>query len=121
MWKEDAVSTLLVIEDDPAIRSVLISLFQEEGHIVIAAGTGKRALDLLTKILPTVITVDYNLPDMNGFQLVQAIRAISGLQGIPIVLVTAASVPLEVQKQVHTVVRKPFEISDLLDIVNPLL
>lgn len=120
MWREDVTRTLLVVEDDWAIRSVLVNLFQEEGYIVVAAETGRRALDLLTKIVPTVITLDYNLPDMNGFQLLQAIREFSGLQAIPIVLITAESVPRSVQEQLHTVVNKPFDISVLLDIVNQL-
>ena len=114
--------TILVIEDDLAIRDVLSEVLSDEGYIVIPAPDGERALDLLASVTPDLISLDFNLPGVRGIELIDAISERVSLEGCPIVLMTAAHrLPREVRERVESVVKKPFNIADLLVMIESLL
>jgi two-component system CheB/CheR fusion protein len=70
--------TLLVVEDDPEVRELLLLLLQEDGHRVAAAADGDEALKLVRRgtVRPDLMLADYNLPNgMSGLQLAAKLRA----------------------------------------------
>jgi two-component system response regulator MprA len=79
--------TILVVEDDEELRSLLGRGLREEGFAVEVVATGAAALDRFAKVEPNVLVVDIGLPDADGRDLCQALRA-RGVQ-TPVLFLTA--------------------------------
>ncbi|MDD2859376.1 MAG: response regulator transcription factor [Candidatus Nanopelagicales bacterium] len=78
--------TVMVVEDDDAIRFVLRTNLEEEGYEVVECVTGEQALVLQQDFTPDVLLVDLRLPGIQGMDLVRSVRATSN---VPIIIVTA--------------------------------
>ncbi|MGN1108639.1 MAG: response regulator, partial [Oscillospiraceae bacterium] len=78
---------ILVIEDDPATREMLVGMLEEDGkYDVITAETGKDAELLANSHCPDVILLDLGLPDMDGSSVLKSVREWSC---VPIIVVSA--------------------------------
>ena len=77
-------------EDDPTIRKVTHSALRSTSHEVHFAANGREALELIERVHPDVIFTDVAMPEMDGLQLADAVRARPALAHIPIVFVTAS-------------------------------
>jgi DNA-binding response OmpR family regulator len=80
------MSTILVIEDDPAIRRGVERSLSERGNVVTVAATGMAGLEQVLLQRPEVVLLDLGLPDVEGLTLITMIRAASE---VPIVVLTA--------------------------------
>jgi two-component system cell cycle response regulator DivK len=69
-----AKARVLIADDEPAIRGVLQASFQEHKIECKMASTGREALRLVEEFRPNVVVLDVNMPDMNGFEVLAAIR-----------------------------------------------
>ena len=78
-------TTILVVDDDHEIRDLLETLLHSEGHEVIQASDGKRAIDLMTDRIDLVI-LDVMMPEMSGYKVCSAIRE---NYNVPILFLTA--------------------------------
>lgn len=78
---------VLVVEDEENILKLMSIRLKKSGFNVLAAASGKEALDLLKTGEPDVMVADVMMPGMNGFELVEKIRADGN--GIPVILATA--------------------------------
>lgn len=80
----------LVVDDSRAIRMMLRKMLLEEGFAeVVEAGDGREALDRIGELgEPDVMLVDWNMPNMNGLELIRSVRKGLGLRNVPIVMVT---------------------------------
>jgi signal transduction histidine kinase/ActR/RegA family two-component response regulator len=79
--------TILVVDDDSAVRNVTSALLQELGYRILEAGSGGAALDLLSgKIEVDLILIDFAMPGMSGAELARRVRA--QRPGVPILFVT---------------------------------
>lgn len=65
---------VLVVEDDPDTRDVLIDLFHLLGHDIVVASTGHEAIETFVDLEPHVVFVDIELPDMNGHDVARWMR-----------------------------------------------
>src|SRR5207237_1769697 len=74
---------LLVVEDNPAEQRSIAELLGHDDIDLTTAGTGKEALAAVHEPAPDCIVIELRLPDMSGFELVEAIRGGSALAGIP--------------------------------------
>ena len=103
------VSSVLVVEDDPAIRSAVQRAMADRGHAVAVASTGMSGLETLLQGGPDVVLLDLGLPDIDGMTLISMIRAASD---VPIVVVTArdddASIVQALDAGADDYVVKPF-------------
>jgi len=79
--------TVLIVEDDPELRGVLGRGLREEGFDVEAVATGRQALERVEHVAPDVLVIDIGLPDTDGRDLCQALRA-RGIQ-TPVLFLTA--------------------------------
>lgn len=68
---------ILVIDDDVIFISYLKSVLEEQGHAVIVANNGKRGLELIYELRPSMVFLDIMLPDINGFSILENIRKIN--------------------------------------------
>jgi DNA-binding response OmpR family regulator len=83
-----AAQRILVIEDETSAREALKSLLDEEGYTVCTAETGTRGLEQLGEFHPDTVVCDFYLPDIDGLQVIRAIRALSD-EGITVIVITA--------------------------------
>lgn len=110
---------VLVVEDTPALRSLLVLALTDEGYTVHAAVHGVHALQLLEKIAPCLILLDLRMPIMDGWVFARAYRARDDADAHLIVMTAEPIVAgsLDVIKPVH-VARKPFDLEQLLSSVE---
>lgn len=113
-----ACKTILVVEDDDAIRESLRQILEFEGYLVKVATNGKEAIELLKDSeRPCLILLDLMMPIMNGWEFLQIHDENVGLATIPVVVVSAAG---DRSKSVSGVefIKKPVELDLLLKIVD---
>lgn len=80
---------ILVVEDDRSVQSMLVDLLQEQGYDVETCRTGREALSRLeARPAPDMMLIDVLIPHVNGFALVEQIRAQPTLEGIPVVMMS---------------------------------
>ena len=81
--------SLLVVEDDPVQRDNIAKLIGDGDVQIVAVGTGKEALDAIKSSHFDCMVLDLNLPDINGFELLDTISNSDGSRDLPIVIYTA--------------------------------
>jgi PAS domain S-box-containing protein len=81
-------NTVLVIEDDPAARDLLIRFLAKEGYRVETAAGGEEGLRLARELHPDVITLDVMMPGMDGWAVLTELKADPDLADIPVVMLT---------------------------------
>ena len=82
------VPTILVVEDDPEVRTFVTATLDAHGYAHQSASTGREAIALAATSAPDIILLDLGLPDIDGIEVVRAIRAWSV---VPIIVVSARS------------------------------
>lgn len=116
------MTSLLLVEDDPAVMASLRRRLQLEGFTVHTAATGLMALEMFEQVGPAIVILDVMLPELDGFGVASRLRTQSD---VPILMLTARdSVPdrvhgLELGADDYLV--KPFEFSELLARLRALL
>ena len=87
--KDSRDRTILVVEDAEDARYLMRLELERLGYLVIEAEDGKRAVEMALADRPDIILMDLSLPIMDGFAATEKIRATDGLEGVPIIAVTA--------------------------------
>jgi two-component system phosphate regulon response regulator PhoB len=82
-------ATILIVEDDPAIRELLIINLEASAHRVMEAGSAEEAEQLIVHNLPDLILLDWMLPGRSGPQFAQRIRMTERTKDVPIIMLTA--------------------------------
>ena len=80
------MTSILVVEDDPGIRTALIRGLDDLGHAVASVGGGLAALEAVVKNQPDVVLLDLGLPDIDGLQVLGMLR---GVSDVPVIVITA--------------------------------
>ncbi len=80
---------VLVVEDDPASREMLVRVLRKEGYLVTEAENGSVALERIAEKRPELILLDLMMPVMDGFEFLSIIAAEPQLAGIPVIVITA--------------------------------
>ena len=111
MAEEKKKHSLLVVDDDRAVRKLLERIAMRAGFAVEAAKDGQDALDILEQKQFDIVVVDLMMPRVSGYDLVQRISALSPR---PTVIVATAMTNGDVAKlddsMVRRVIRKPFDV-----------
>jgi len=111
----------LVVEDDDAIRTLLVAALRREPFDVDAANDGEAALHLTSQHEYAVIILDLMMPRLNGFEFLAAIHSSTPAPRSVIFVVTAfddAQIGKLQSHQVHAVIRKPFDVPQLITMVR---
>jgi two-component system, chemotaxis family, chemotaxis protein CheY len=108
----------LVIDDSKTMRSIIGRTLRQLGFEIAEAGDGKEALERLTTVgACDVALVDWNMPNMNGYEFVQAVRADSAYAGMRLLMVTTESDAARVEQALAAgadeFVMKPFTAETL--------
>lgn len=81
--------TILTIDDDHLYREILLDVFEMHGFQVIEAHNGRLGLQLAKEQRPDLITCDVRMPDLNGYEVLKALRHDPVTAKIPLVFVTS--------------------------------
>jgi len=119
---------LLIVDDSTAIRKILLRVLNQTGlplGQVLEAGDGKQALDLIQDHEVSLILSDINMPNMDGLELLRALRGSEKWHDVPVVMITTeggqARVEEAMQLGATSYVRKPFSADLLRDKLAALL
>jgi CheY-like chemotaxis protein len=80
--------TALVIDDDPVVRELMQSFLGKEGYRVLAAANGEEGLRLAKELRPNAITLDVIMPGLDGWSVLNALKADPELADTPVILLT---------------------------------
>jgi CheY-like chemotaxis protein len=116
------MSTILLVDDEPLLRSVLCEYLKFAGHDVIECQDGDEALEQLTQQSVDAVVSDVLMPGMDGLGLCGALRANQATNNLPFVFVTARSVDHAMRAEMDRIgdgsVFKPFEPQMLLEAIS---
>jgi len=117
---------VLLVEDDPVVRKMVRSILSRHQVEIIEIDDGIQAYNLLKTMLPTrMVLMDIGLPNMNGIQLVEDIRAKPDWKKTPVVMLTASSDVEDVKKCLgagaNDYITKPFNISGFVNRISRYL
>ncbi len=112
---------ILVVDDEAAIRQLLVEVLSDEGYSVYVAANGQDAMVMVGQDRPDLILMDVMMPEMDGPATVRHLRASPGFDSVPVILMSAAHHLARDIKDDVTFVNKPFNLEDLLDVVARLL
>ena len=111
--------TVLVVDDDSAIRDSLSELLQDEGFQVATAENGQQALQFLrANNAPCLVLLDLMMPVMDGFEFIDQQRGDPTLAAIPVVVITAAGDHRSRGVQARQVLPKPIRAETLINTVR---
>jgi DNA-binding response OmpR family regulator len=117
--KEVAPPTVLVVDDEDAIRDFLRSALEAEGYVVLAAGDGIDALTLCERYQVDAILLDLMMPRLNGLDFLARLRQRRGLDGVSIFLMSALLTPDDaIFEGVAGGFVKPFDLDELIDTLH---
>ncbi len=112
---------ILVIDDEPAIRLLLAAFLREEGYLVVEAANGWSGAEVAAAERPDLVLTDVMMPRLDGPGLIQQLRAAPDLAAIPVVLMTAVDGALPPDVGAIAVIRKPFDLDQVLQVVASAL
>ncbi len=120
------MATVLVVEDQKAQREMMVSLLEQDGWEVLAAGDGDEALEIVRGgQIPDVVVMDVVMPRMNGYQLVRQLREYPQTKQVPVLMCSSKGETFDkhwgLKQGADAYIVKPFEPQDLLGTVRHLL
>ncbi len=110
------IKRILVVEDDPDIGSILVDLFNDLGYQAICADNANQALDYIEHQPIDMVTLDLRLPDMSGNDLLRELARQAFSK--PVVVISANLENLRPHPLVKQALGKPFDVSNLVKVVN---
>jgi ammonium transporter, Amt family len=122
-YRQNRRNRVLVVEDDTATRELLVRILRNEGWETDSAENGKTALVRMMQQQPTLILLDLMMPEIDGFQFLDVLRASSDWRSIPVIVITAMELsPAErahLQGNVERILEKNhYELATLLEHVR---
>lgn len=115
--------TILIVDDNKEIVSALTDVLKAQGYSIISAYNGRHGLHLALEAQPDLILLDWNLPELSGYQVLKRLRE-RGNQ-TPVVLVTiygSESVAIQAFRMgIRDYIRKPLRVSEILTAVERAL
>lgn len=119
------MARVLVVDDEPDVLLLCRLNLEQRGHQVLEAPNGDEALDLAQQEAPDLVVLDLMLPGIDGYQVLQALRADEGTSGIPVLVLTAKSLQADRERSrqlgAAAFLTKPFLPDELCDMVDGVL
>lgn len=120
-----AASQVLVADDDPMMRSVLLKMVKHLGYPCTAVGDGSSALEHLREHRIDLLITDLDMPRMGGLELIEVVRDTYGPYGPEIVICSGDARQISAElcrsRRVAAVLNKPFSLSEMREVVTAAL
>jgi DNA-binding response OmpR family regulator len=120
--KDTSKPVILIVEDDDSIREIVSRVLEDEGYSIRIAENGVRGLEQFYLTLPDLIVLDVKMPEMDGWEMLERLREISGC---PVIMLTVFGSTddiirgLELGADDYLV--KPFGVQELIARVSAVL
>lgn len=119
------MASILVVEDDPSTQLVIVVNLEKEGHRVVAYSNGAQAMERIYHVQPDLLITDIQVPGMDGFALVEAVRKDPKWSSLPIIVLTAlsnrANYRVGMTAGADDYLTKPFSLAELRQAVQTQL
>ena len=119
------MANILIVEDEANIVSLISIRLERLGHSINSADNGVAALDLVHEIKPDLILLDVMLPMLNGFQVLQRLKADPATAPIPVLMLTARGhehdIVAGIEGGADDYIVKPFSFPELIARVSTAL
>lgn len=113
---------VLIVDDVPKNLQVLGNILRKKDYNIAAATSGKQALDMVGNINPDLILLDIMMPDLNGYEVCEKLKANPTTKNIPVIFLTAKTETEDIVKGFNVgavdYLTKPFESAELLARAN---
>ena len=116
---------ILIVDDDPHILMPLEFLMIKNGYEVLIARNGTEALHIIETFIPDVVLLDIMMPDVNGYDICQHIKATDALKASKVVFISAKTTEEDIKKGYEygasLYLGKPFSTRELVKQIKALL
>jgi len=118
--------TIVCIEDEPEMIDLVRLILGRRGFELIGAIGGREGLETVRRVKPDLVLLDLMMPDMDGWEIYQHMKADEELRNIPVIIVTAKAQSIDKVLGLHIAkvddyITKPFGPQELIDSVNRVL
>jgi CheY-like chemotaxis protein len=121
----EAQKTILIVEDDPVIRSIIELNLADEGYTVLSAEDGLEGVRIATEKLPGIILMDMRLPRLTGWEATRRLKEKRETSNIPIIALTAQSTSKDLRRcfdaGCDAFMTKPIQFAQLFTKIEMLL
>lgn len=121
-----AVKKILCIEDEPEMIDLIRLILSRRGYEVYGAAGGEEGIKMTRELHPDLVLLDLMMPDMDGWEVYQQMKAEVSLRDIPVIVVTAKAQNIDKVLGLHIAkvddyIAKPFGPQELMDSVDKIL
>jgi CheY-like chemotaxis protein len=121
----DTQRTIMVVDDNPDIITIVKTILEGKGYQVLSASSGQELLNLLVDRKPDLIILDIMMPEMDGLEVLGRLKAVTETASIPVILLTAKVQYEDVlggyKLGADYYITKPFTSTQLVNGINLLL
>ena len=123
----EEVQTILAVDDDPAVLSLMEQILQSRNYRVVTARSGREGLAKVRETMPDLVVLDGMLPEVHGFEICRQLKTSERFRHIPVVMVSAIhtgwrfAADVKEKYGADDYLEKPFEAAELLRRVESLL
>lgn len=126
MTDSNEVTRIVCIEDEREMIELVKLILNRRGYEVYGAEGGAEGLDLVRQVTPNLVLLDLMMPDMDGWEVYQKMKADDQLKDIPVIIVTAKAQSIDKILGLHIAkvndyITKPFGPSELLHSIEAVL
>jgi two-component system response regulator VicR len=123
---EHPTKKIVYVEDEMEMIDLVKLILNRKGYEVIGAEGGREGLDLIRELVPDLVLLDLMMPDIEGWDVYQQIRADENTKHIPVIVVTAKAQNIDKVLGLHIAkvndyISKPFSPQDLVTSVEKVL
>ncbi len=119
------VKKVLIVDDSVTVRKVTSRLMERQGWEVATAKDGLDAMNQLQEIYPNIVLLDIEMPKMDGFEVLSAVRRDDRLKELPIIMITSRTGEKHQQRAlelgVNRFLGKPFQEANLMSTIDEVL
>ena len=116
------MATILVVDDERTIVETVVELLTWDGHTLVSASNGMRALEAIEKQLPDLVLLDFMMPLKDGIEVLRVLRADPATEKLPVILMTAAPMSIPADAPHYNVLLvKPFNVQGLREAIQTVL
>jgi two-component system, OmpR family, response regulator VicR len=124
--EENTTRRVVYIEDEQEMVDLVRLILVRKGFEVIGASGGREGLDIVRRTLPNLVLLDLMMPDMDGWDVYQQMKAEEATRNIPVIVVTAKAQSIDKVLGLHIAkvddyISKPFSPQELVDSVEKVL
>lgn len=122
----EAIRRIVYIEDEPEMIDLVRLILTRKRYEVIGAGGGREGLDVIRKNNPDAVLLDLMMPDMDGWEVYQQLKADEATRSIPVIVVTAKAQSIDKVLGLHIArvddyISKPFSPTELVESLDKVL